>query len=419
MKKFIILFLAFLIASGCVGLSNKNPDISLAVNQPAETRNKEKPSINKTVESGENPSVSSIPEKGKPAEGNTVPSINPKPPLLSLREAVKQVKEFYIGDLKTVTRGGKPILILYDISGDGQPEVFSLAVEVKEKKQADVAFLADYSRLFSENKMPIHFYLLIYGNNSGKMYIMNRLDLGEKYVYRSFKRIVLDRGNPMLTIISVGFQTEEGLERKWLIFKGPDVKLLSTFRLKENLSVKTETIDIDNNGTIDILVEETGAEEGSGYETFLTWYKWNGTRFSEYRNTNIVRNLKAFLLNIKNLLEHGKTDELLNFAVDRKYILKYKNKGADKYTILFNALGFSAFFDTMTTKPESVLKNIRDVTFPEILENPFSSKDREGWYFTPSYRVTITNGLSFIAETEIRMFRNPFGKRQFSLVPVR
>ncbi len=310
-------------------------------------------------------------------------------------------------------------MILYDISGDGQPEVFSLAVEVKEKKQADVAFLADYSRLFSENKMPIHFYLLIYGNNSGKMYIMNRLDLGEKYVYRSFKRVVLNRRNPMLTIISVGFQTEEGLEKKWLIFKGPDVRLLSTFRLKENLSVKTETVDIDNDGTIDIVVEETGAEEGSGYETFLTWYKWNGTRFSEYRNTNIVRNLKTFLLNIKNLLEHGKTNELLNFAIDRKYILKYKNEGADKYTILFNALGFSAFFDTMTTKPESVLKNIRDVTFPEILENPFSSKDREGWYFTPSYRVTITNGLSFIAETKLRMFKDPFGKRQFSLVPVR
>lgn len=399
--------------------ANKNPDLSLAVNQPENGTKNTEQKINKAIESGEKPSVSSIPEKNKAGFTGNVPSLNPKAPILSEREAVKQINELYIGNLKPVTGKTKPLLILYDISGDGQPEVFSLAVAVKDKKQADVSFLADYSRLFSDNKMPVHFYLLLYGNSSGKLYILNRIDLGEKYVYRSFKHLTLNRKDPRLAIISVGFQTEDGLERKWLIFKGPDLKLLSTFKLRENLSLKTVVSDIDDNGIIDIVVQETGIEEGAGYETFLTWYRWNGFRFAEYRNTNIVRNLKAFLAQIKNMLEEGKARELLNYALAKHYITMGIRQKMDNDTILFNALGFNEFFDPVTTKPSSVLMNIRDVTFPNILENPFSSRDKYGWYFKPSYRVTIKSGLSFIAEAEVRMFKNPFGKRQFSLVPSR
>ena len=422
LRRILILILSVITITGCTVLNsnlkkgtNKNPDLSLTVNQPSKNKKNKEQEINKTIESSENPSVSSIPEKNKTDINSKVPSLNPKAPILSRHEAVEQIRELYIGDLKPVTSKSKPLLILYDISGDGQPEVFSLAVAVKEPKRADASFLADYSRLFSENKMPVHFYLLLYGNNSGKLYILNRIDLGSKYVYRSFKHLTLSSKDPKLAIISVGFQTEDGLKRKWLIFKGPDLRLLSTFTLRENLSIKTEVSDIDDNGIIDIVVQETGIEEGTGYETFLTWYRWNGFRFAEYKNTNIVRNLKAFLTQVKYLLEQGKTKELLKYALERRYIAAGIRKKMDTDTILFNSLGFNAFFDSITTKPASVLKNIRDVTFPNILENPFSLKDKYGWYFKPSYRVTIKSGLSFIAETEVRMFKNPFGRRQFSL----
>ena len=55
--------------------------------------------------------------------------------------------------------------------------------------------------------------------------------------------------------------------------------------------------------------------------------------------------------------------------------------------------------------------------YPPILENPFTSSDRVGWYFEFSFRIIDSAGSSYIATTRVYMLANPFAERQFALAP--
>ncbi len=421
--------------NGCLSIQHTNipkssdhktssPEVSLDVEQPTvsspQNKNKEigKPGPNDVERAGEKPSVTDIPEKTK-SSTNSIPPINPKAPILTKLEAIRQIREMRYRDFYPIMVSGSPLMILYDLTGDGQPELFLLTVKVKNRANAKIGYLSDYARLFSENKEPIDFSLYLYGNHAGKLYLLKTYNLGKRYVFKSFEKLRLSRKNKALIAIVVGFQTQNGYEKTLLNFTGPSIKLLSRFRIKENLSTKSTLTDIDNDGVIDILVQEKAMEEGVGYETFLTWYRWQGYRFVEYKSTNVVRNLRIFLENVKRMLINGKYRELLNYAVDKKIISKLKKEGENNTNLLFRILGFDTFFDPSISNPKTLFSNINDVTFPEILEDPFTKQEDGNWGFKISYRVSIQNGISFIAESKILMMRNPFGKRQFSFTLLR
>ena len=80
-------------------------------------------------------------------------------------------------------------------------------------------------------------------------------------------------------------------------------------------------------------------EEGTGYETFLTWHRWNGKTFYEYRTTNVVRNLNTFLRSTKELLLEGRYNEFISYGVDPLRAAALKKAGLKDSEIALRSLG--------------------------------------------------------------------------------
>jgi hypothetical protein len=60
---------------------------------------------------------------------------------------------------------------------------------------------------------------------------------------------------------------------------------------------------------------------------------------------------------------------------------------------------------------------LREVVFPPVLEDPFTSEDKDGSYLVITYRMIAVNGTSYIAKARLYMSTNPFKDRQFAFAP--
>lgn len=172
--------------------------------------------------------------------------------------------------------------------------------------------ISDMSRLFSE---AYPFYLGLFLRNRDGLVSMYRIPLGKWFVFEGFRGTLLDDDRSMPFAVDISFQTHEGRERQLVSFSR--YNSFSFFSMKNSISITTETRDIDEDGILDIVEWRKVFEEGTGYETFLTWFKWDGSKFSQYDGTNIVRNLNDYLQTLGNLLSIGKWEQAVSLAVPR------------------------------------------------------------------------------------------------------
>lgn len=247
---------------------------------------------------------------------------------------------------------------------------------------------------------------------------MEKLDLGEQAVYESITKFSLHKEKSDPAVITISFYTWEGSVQQWLVFKCPRTKPISQLLLRDSFSSKALVEDINADGFIDIVLFDRGMEEGIGYETFLTWKKWDGTRFVDYKTSNIVRNLNVFLARIKELSLEGDISKLISFSFDPDEWKKLKNKGFTEKEILYRFLGLSKYFRTNGPPDFNILEDINEIIFPEILDNPFYIRDEKGFYTKLSFRIIYSDGISLIPEVFIYMLKNPFENQQFVLYPV-
>ncbi|ADN01028.1 hypothetical protein STHERM_c00520 [Spirochaeta thermophila DSM 6192] len=160
-------------------------------------------------------------------------------------------------------------------------------------------------------------------------------------------------------------------------------------------SMTTSFQDLDTDGTIDVLVTETVREEGVGRETYLSWYTWNGIRFSLERSLGIVRSLKAFFSKAGRLIRNG-PDPFLSYACVPE---------AETLEDIFLAEGG----DTLG------LHGIRGITFPEISENPFPDGGRPGEKILVPVRIETGEG-SFVATAFLGLKTFPFQDPPFEFL---
>jgi hypothetical protein len=208
------------------------------------------------------------------------------------------------------------------------------------------------------------------------------------------------------------FRTRSGIEKELVILSGYGI---TSVTLRENLSEFSHIEDIDGDGFVDIIIHEQGFEEGTGFETFLTWYKWNLREYTEYKNTNIVRNLREFFSSCSSLLKVGKFAAFFDYALDEETLTGLKKQGLTDTEILKmvfkpadSSPGYDNFFE---------LDNFTAVVFPEIMETPFSYDSRNEFRHTVSVRFSRKGGDSLICLGELRMKSNPFQDRQFCFCP--
>lgn len=340
-----------------------------------------------------------------------------------------------------------PLAVYHDLDRNGLEDIFFLLVEVPEaeagndmlpvqKGRVSSAYLSDMARLFSEKSAPYSFHLALFLRTPDELISMYRIPLGTWYVFDRFEGFTLEEEAAMPFCIRIDFQTHEGQESQWVAFSR--YNKFSFFTLKDSISITMETRDIDRNGVLDIIEWRKVFEEGTGYETFLTWYRWDGTQFTQYDSTNIVRNLNRFMQKAGYLLSSGKWDQALRHILPER-TSSDPQTSSDLQTAAAVEDHFLELFPPQTVEgqpgemnrlsggiDEEELKSLlasderifNTVVFPQVLENPFAAGDGsccEGYRTRFSVRFIFRDGRSLVRECQVRMNSNPFASQQFYL----
>lgn len=338
------------------------------------------------------------------------PPQEPVPPAVGRAEAVRQVSRVMPRGLRLLrTAAGVP-LTLHDLDADGRPECIALAVASRELSEEQFWQLGNPARLFEGEAQRIGFHLVLFSNRDGAFEPLQALPLGEHQVFETLRAIPLSRSREMPLIVTVDFLTPEGRRRELLVFG--DGSGVPSYRrsLTETLSTHAHLEDIDGDGNLDLVLLERAMEEGTGYETFLTWYRWDGRGFRQFRTRNVVRSLNVFLAGLRGLLLQKRVSEFLTQALEPRQLERLRRQGLGSEAIVLRTLGL---------EPAELpgLPEIREIVLPRILENPFAWTDSVGSFFELSFRIIAADGNSYIAVTRVYMLRNPFAERQFALVP--
>jgi len=350
------------------------------------------------------------------------------------------------GDLYYVSDDSfNPVTVFHDLDGNGIEDILMLLLKYDESAEdipedsvrnrcISSSGISDMARLFSEKSKPHPYYLLVFQRTPAEISRMYMIPLGSWYVYDRMYGFILDKKDALPYCLNVDFQTHEGQESQWIIF--PDPGRYTTFSLKNSISVNSEIRDMDKDGVIDVLEWRRVFEEGTGYETFLTWYKWNGKDYEQKGTTNVVRNLNRFLQKAGYLLSSGKWDQALQQVLSPEQFRRMNDSAAaleEIFLVLFppRTIGSSSSREqllkenitddelrTLLTSDERVFNM---VVFPQVLENPFAAGNGnccEGYSTRFSVRFVFRNGRSIVRECTVRMNENPFASRQFYLEPM-
>ncbi|HOV63919.1 MAG TPA: VCBS repeat-containing protein [Spirochaetia bacterium] len=330
---------------------------------------------------------------------------------LTLNEMNRQIFELSGDRFFPVHKRGRIMMILYDLDRNGYDDAFILSVDAKSREDASFSRLSDFSRLFKEGETPVDFFLSVFLQTKGKLVWMYRIPIGRKVVLDRFEPLTLVKGKVFPFGVSAVFQTPEGFEKEWVIFS--NYNKFSFFTVKETLSVHSITYDVDGDGVLDVVIAEQGFEDGTGYETYLTWYRWNGKEFKEWKSTNIVRNLTRYLADLEGKIIAGDYAALSSLMVLPEERRVMHEKGLSDFQIFTSLLDVVNGTDPATVFDEMKKRKIVKVVFPEILENPFNANDTGDWVFPLTMRFVCEDGSECLFTAKIVMQKNPFSERQF------
>ncbi len=347
----------------------------------------------------------------------------------------------------------EPLRLYKDLDGNGYEDIFFLLVEYPESVQKEdtengtdegrkntpshktavvrdrrisASDLGDMSRLFSEEIRPHKFYVALFLRTPGGLVSMYRIPIGSWFVFESFRGFQVHEKHTMPFVVSTSFQTHEGKESQWVCFS--KYNEFSFFTLKNSISISSEIRDIDKNGFLDVIEWRKVFEEGTGYETFLTWYKWDGNKFAQHDSTNIVRNLNQFLHSVSSLLSMGKWQQAFSLMLPTEKLRELESgtiSSGELFLKLFSARaeGEEGMLGDSTIGNEQLARLINTggrvfntVIVPRVLENPFSGKKEIS---SPEYqtrfsiRFILRDGRSSVRECSVRMNDNPFASQQY------
>lgn len=333
-------------------------------------------------------------------------------PQLSARAIESIILDTIPGSFLPVTNDDGHIRIIYsDLDRNGYRDAFFLVVKNRENLDAGFSNLSDVSHLIKNERQPFDFFLSVFLQLQGGMISMFRIPIGSSVVISDFGVVSIKEGADLPLGINISFQTVKGTDREWIIFSR--YNRFSLFSMAENISVYSDSYDIDGDNIIDIVDWEDGLEEGTGYETYLTWYRWNGREYREYRSTNIVRNLNGFLEQSRLYLSFEQMDDFFRYSLSRKDYKEYRDSG-QSYSDWLRRI-FRPVPGSNSEKDElEDCGKFRSIIVPQVFESPYSPRDNTLHICNINVRFVCSDGYSFIRTARIQMNSNPFQKPQFS-----
>ncbi len=301
---------------------------------------------------------------------------------------------------------GTPLMNFMDIDRNGELDAFVLTIERGDIPAIEER-LGDVGRLYQSEAEPVNYYLSVYFQIEGELISMYRIPFGGRMVLEGFRGFRLNENDALPYVIEAAFQNRDGVASEWVIFSS--YNKFSLFPMKQAVAMGTYIKDIDGDGILDVVEWRKGIEEGTGYETFLTWHKWNGTSFRENGSTNIVRNLNAFLAEVEAGLLSKSPETLLPYLSHRGVIGESPSRAE-----LINAI-FTPIEELESPDFAHNCEEIASIVYPPILESPFSMKGSGGRLFPLNLRLVCRNGQSLLCRMEIALSENPFREPQYRI----
>jgi hypothetical protein len=310
-----------------------------------------------------------------------------------------------------VQRKGLPVYAAGDFTGNGNKDVCVIVLD--DSDLTDLEILSDLSRLFRGDVTLPEFALLLFVREDDRYLPGETVILGRYPVLDGFGLEVISDDGPMAAAVT--FQRTEGpLSLRVTFLDGAR----SVFSMPENPTLRWISTDIDGDGILDHVSYQAGFEEGKGYETFITWYRWTPDGYTRHRSTNIVRNLNVFLERSRRMISDGRFNRFLEYAVHPDVYDEALREGISADELVHRVFVPDPMPDTTPTPMPTDLSGL-DVVMPHLRENPFPQIGRE-----TSFEVSIR--LEFPDEDRDPLFfrsrigtaANPFAARQFYFVPV-
>ncbi|MDR1179814.1 MAG: hypothetical protein LBK44_04855 [Spirochaetales bacterium] len=371
------------------------------------------------------------PSPSKPAVAAAPEAVSDVRPVPSAPAPVARDVSHFAASLpvskKPVMRDGGPLVILR--GQDGKTDAAAmLAVETQDINETSFGYVSDFNRLFdvSAKELPFSVELFTFEEDGGL--ISKSISLGSHRVCGSFSRLPFDESPAFPFGISAIFPDTEGKRNVWILFPGgaePGEKSPkhSLFSFYEQANVRAYIHDIDENGVFDLLLFEDIIEESSGYETYITWYKWDGKSFNKYRSTNILRKLRAFFDSSRQMLLARSWRRFFTYALlpedSGKLLPENPTHAFQRIFLLQESAAFEqeaqSLYESLFSREISQAA-ITDIVFPNIMENPFPLNP-DG---TESFRFTIritANEENYFFSARLAMNRNPFSGRMFHFIP--
>ena len=334
----------------------------------------------------------------------------PPPDPLTSSEIASRISTLLPAGVWPIHREGRPFTISHDLDSNGYNDIFLVTIAAGDEADADFGAISDYSRLFDPDPTEMEFILRCYLQLDGDLQAHQTQSLGPRIVFDSFipRSIVEGMNDPFA--VSLGFQTLKGPVKEWLIFSQGD---LTRFTLEERLGVVPEIGDIDEDGIVDVVIYDEDYEVGVGHETYLTWYRWDGSRFVEFKTTNVVRNLNRFLKESLDNVGKDRWSRFVEVALPPVQVELLRGEGVSDFEI------FSMLFrpvdpgESFRSEPLESGIQVRRAVYPDIFENPFSQRDSGGAFFTLTVRFETAERRNFLYTSRVYMRKNPFQERQF------
>ena len=346
-----------------------------------------------------------------PAAGQGVEADSSEVQPLSTAEFKQAVINKMPWNMSAVYDGAAPLSIIHDLDKNGYNDALVVAVEGENNVGVSLDELSKSARLFQSGQQSSNFVLLIFYQYSNEVILRYTVPVANQLVFNGVEPFEIKQGSDFPYSLLFTFRTRAGIEKELIILSGHGI---TRFNIHENLSEITLIEDIDEDGYQDIIVHEQGFEEGTGFETFLTWYKWNLREYTEYKNTNIVRNLRQFYVVCAEYLREGEYASFLNYALDSETLSALKKQNLSDEEIL------EKIFQPVEEPAEDVVESVfftedgfTAVVFPELMETPFSYANRRDFSHQVGIRFRQKSGVNKIYLSELKMKKNPFQSRQF------
>ncbi|HOV37700.1 MAG TPA: hypothetical protein PLG79_03180 [Spirochaetales bacterium] len=314
--------------------------------------------------------------------------------------------------------GEYPLALFHDLDGDGLEDIFLLSVKkTDDQTETSVTVLSEYSRVFEASAVQTFFFHAFLRRHSSSS-LVKTLELGPKRALGSFKLFEIQHTARIPFGIEITFPNTIGLERDWVLISSSSRYELFVFQEQHN--VKSYTRDINGDGTLDLVLFENMFEDSLGYETYATWYRWEGSTYKRYRSVNILRNLKTFLGTIKQYILMKNWDALFQYALQPQDAAYAKAAGPTTALPRIFRSPPPPLYPVSGGEPSSIglevlERRFTDLVFPEILENPFNLREDGPESFVLTFRLSV-EGENYLVSTRVSMYKNPFQGKLFHLV---